>query len=40
MRRPEREEVQEAEKKLHNEGPNDLCYTPNIIRVIKENGHG
>jgi len=32
---PKRDEVTGEWRKLHNEEPNDLYYSPNIIRVIK-----
>jgi hypothetical protein len=32
---PKRDEVTDEWKKLHNEEPNDLYYSTNIIRVIK-----
>ena len=32
---PERDEVTQEWKKLHNEELNDLYWSPNIIRVIK-----
>jgi len=32
---PKRDEVTGEWKKLHNEEPNDLYYSTNIIRVIK-----
>jgi hypothetical protein len=32
---PERDEVTEKWRKLHNEEPNDLYSSPNIVRVIK-----
>jgi hypothetical protein len=32
---PKRDEVIEEWRKLHNEELNDLCSSPNIIRVIK-----
>jgi len=32
---PKREEVKREWRKLHNEELNDLCCSPNILRVIK-----
>jgi len=32
---PKRDEVTGEWRKLHNEEPNDLCSSPNIILVIK-----
>jgi hypothetical protein len=32
---PKRDEVTEEWRRLHNEELNDLCSSPNIIRVIK-----
>jgi hypothetical protein len=32
---PKRDEVTREWRKLHNEGLNDLCFSPNIFRVIK-----
>jgi hypothetical protein len=32
---PKREKVTGEWRKLHNEEPNDLYYSPNFIRVIK-----
>ena len=33
--RPRRDEVTEEWRRLHNEEPNDLYSSPNIVRVIK-----
>jgi len=33
--RPKKDEVTGQWRKLHNEGLNDLCSSPNIVRVIK-----
>ena len=35
---PKREEVTGEWRKLHNEEPNDLYCSPNIVRVIKSRG--
>ena len=32
---PKRDEVTGECRKLHNEDLNDLCFSPNIVRVIK-----
>jgi hypothetical protein len=32
---PKRDEMIEYWRKLHNEGPHNLYYSPNIIRMIK-----
>ena len=32
---PKRDEITGKWRKLHNEDLNDLCFSPNIIRVIK-----
>jgi hypothetical protein len=32
---PKRDEVTGEWRKLHNEEPNDLCFSPSIIRIIK-----
>ena len=35
---PKRDEVTGEWRKLHNEGLNDLYFSPNIVRLIKSRG--
>jgi len=37
---PKREEVAGGDRKLHNEEPLDLYTSPDIVRVINEEGWG